>query len=82
MLHHIYLADYLGVQSVLEDLAGFLEIDRSNPRGIIHQRVRNVYLMCKYIYKRQRAVAETCRISREKIDPWASKPLFYLQTFM
>ena len=48
MLKFILLADYLGADCVLDDLAKFMgthasKIDGKNPRGKVHLRVRNAY---------------------------------------
>ena len=73
MLDHIYLADYLSAQSVLEELARFLGTQASKidgyPRGAFHQRVRNAYRMSKYLKKRHLALAENCRICCRGLIP-------------
>ena len=74
MLDYIYLADFLSAQCVLDALARFLgtqasKIDGSNPRGVVHQRVRNAYRMAKYIQKRQRAAAENCQLCHLSLIP-------------
>ena len=70
----IFLADYLGADCVLDDLAKFMgthasKIDGRNPRGKVHLCVRNADRMANYLHKRQRSTAENCQIGRKSMIP-------------
>ena len=80
MVDYIYLADYLGAQSVLDDLAGFLglqaaKIDGSNPMGVVHRRVRSAYRMCTHTARKvrrgcfDRYAEATCGVCRVSLIP-------------
>lgn len=74
MLKFIPLADYLGAECVLDDLAKFMgtyasKIDGTNPRGKVHVRVRNAYRMSVYKRKRLRSTGENCYICKTTMIP-------------